>query len=471
MSAIKTSQGKYGKGTLQSNNLVENALKYPQIHAKMIQLYPQYSLTYLTEGTGRVKAFELSNEEWGADRYEWFMRGRKNKPTTVIEILSGVGTSELELRVNENYLNPWDVCKTKTQKLVIVEGDVQGSGPYIIKIKALNGNAATGTRDVLTAADIPNGSSLMMTSNLHVEKSKQGYSNLGYPDKYINYLSKHRRGMTVSGDVLGDVTWIESAKGGKLWYFTAETEVEEQFFKQIDNWRLYGRNTMKTDGTPLFYMDGKPMIAGDGLIAQIEGINDVSVGSNDDFNKANLTQYMSYLTTKSTDFKNNRWMVFGGAKAERLWHSVFEASLYDKGNVITPQADLAKGNPITLGGNFTSYRFGTNVVTFTRLATFDDDTLHSERDSDGDLLESSRMIWMNMGQIDNESNITIATKKGLQGNRALIKKYIPGMVNPFNIAPSALAMNSSDGFDVEWLNHSGIIIKNPYACGQWIRTQ
>lgn len=470
MSAIKTFSGKYGKGTLQSNNLVENALKFPQIHAKMIQLYPQYSLTYLTEGTGRVKAFDLKNEEWGADRYEWFMRGRKNKPTTAVEILSGANTSDIEVRINENYLNPFDVVKTKTGKLCIVDGEVQGSGPFVVRLKSINGNTNTGTRDVITAIDIPNGSQLSLYSNLQVEKSKQGYSNLGYPDKYINYLSKHRRGMTVSGDVLGDVTWIESAKGGKLWYFTAETEVEEQFFKQIDNWRMYGRNTMKLDGTPLFTMDGKPMIAGDGLIAQIEGINDYSFNNSSDFNRQNLAAYISYLTTKSTDFQNNKWMVFGGAKAERMFHDTFESSIMNTGNVIVPLGDLSSGKPITLGGNFTGYRFATNTITFTRIATFDDDTLHSERDSDGDLLESSRMIFVNMGQIENESNITIATKKGLSGNRALIKKYIPGMVNPFNIAPSALASNSSDGFDVEWLNHSGIIIKNPYGCGQWIRT-
>jgi hypothetical protein len=470
MSGIKTFSGKYGKATIQSNNFVENMLKHPQIHAKMIQLYPQYALTYLTEGTGRVKAFDLKNEEWGSDRYEWFMRGRKNKPTTAIEILSGVGTSEVEVRIQENYLNPQDIVKTKSGKLCIVEGEIQGSGPYVVKLKAINGNINTGTRDVINATDITGGSQLSKISNLHVEKSRQGYGNVGYPDKYINYLSKHRSGMTISGDSMGDVTWIEGKNGSKLWYFTAEQEVEEAFFKQIDNWRMYGRNTMKLDGTPLFTMDGKPMIAGDGLLAQIEGINDYSFSSNSDFNKENLTAFMSYLTTKSNDFKDNKWVVFGGAKAERLWHTTMEASLYTDGNVITQQGDLAKGNPITLGGNFNGYRFGSNLVTFTRLATFDDDTLHSERDSDGDLLESSRMVWMNMGQIENESNITIATKKGLVGNRAMIKKYIPGMVNPFSIASSAIASNSGDGFDVEWLNHSGIIVKNPYSCGQWIRT-
>lgn len=470
MAAIKTTTGRYGKATLESNNLVQNALKYPQIYAKMIRLYPQYSLTYLTEGTGRTKAFDLKNEEWGADRYEWFMRGRKNKPTTAVEILSGAGTAELEVKVNENYLNPNDVVKTKSGKLCIVEGELQGSGPFVVKIKSINGNAATGTRDVITATDIPAGSQLSLMSNLFGEKSKQGYGNLGFPDKYINYLSRHRRALTVSGDVLGDVTWIENGKGGRLWYFTAEQEVEEQFFKTIDNWRWYGRNTMKTDGNPLFTLDGRPMVAGDGVLAQIEGINDYTFSGNSEINKNNLKSYISYLTTKANDFKDNHWMVFGGAKAEKLFHDAFESLAYDQSNVIIPYGDLAKGTEITLGGNFTGYRFNTNKISFTRVATFDDDTLHSDRDSDGDLLESSRMVFMNVGQIDNESNITIATKKSLTGNRALIKKYIPGMVNPFNIAPSALAANSSDGFDVEWLNHSGIIIKNPYACGQWVRT-
>ena len=471
MPAIKTTTGRYGKSTLQSNNLTENALKAPLIYSKMIQLYPQYSLTYLTEGTGRVKAFDLKNETWGSDRYEWFMRGRKNKPTTVVGILSGAGTSEVEVRVNENYVNPFDVVKTKTGKLCIVVGEVMGSGPFVVKLQAINGNANTGTRDVLSAADIPAGSALNLISNLHYEKSKQGYGNIGFPDKYINYLSKHRRGMTVSGDALGDVTWIESPKGGKLWYFTAEAEVEEQMYKTIDNWRWYGRNTMKVDGTPLFTLDGKPMIAGDGMLAQIEGINDYTFSSSNEVNENRLTEYIQYLTTKCQDFKNNHWIVFGGMKAELMFHQSMKSLLYEKGNVITPYGDLASGKEITLGGNFVGYRVGTNLVTFTRVSTFDDETLHQERDEDGDLLESSRMVFMNVGKIENESNITIAVKASPFGNRAMIKKYIPGIVSPFDMNPSSISPNSGDGFDVEWFNHSGIIIKNPYGCGQWIKTK
>lgn len=468
MAAIKTFKGTYGDNTLEANSLVKNQLLYPQIYSKMIRMYPQYSLTYLTEGTGRVKQFDMTTEEWGSDKYEWFMKGRQNKPLTGVEVLSGIGTSEVTVRVNEKYANPFDVLKTKSGKLVIVEGEAQGSGPFVYKIKSINGDQLTGTRAVLTAADLPAGSKLNMISNLHYEKSKQGYGNIGFPDKYINYMSKHRRGFTVTGDVLGDVTWIENSKGNKLWYFTAESEIEEQFFKMIDNWRMYGRNTMKTDGTPLFYMDGKPMIAGDGLIAQIEGINDYQFSSNDAVDRKSLKDYIQYLTTRSKDFKNNKWVVLGGAKAERLFSDAMEDLAYDN-NVMIPVGDLASGKPIMLGGNFTGYRYGSNTLTFTRIASFDDDTLHQEVDSDGDLLESSRMIFLNVGQIEDESNITIAVKKSLKGNRGILKKYIPGMIDPFN-PNSVYGMNGSDGFDVEWLNHSGLVIKNPYGCGQWVRT-
>lgn len=468
MPAIKTTQGTYGKATLQSNNLTENAMKYPQIYAKLIQLYPQYSLTYLTEGTGRVKQFDLKTEEWGSDRYEWFMRGRKMQPTTVQTILSGEGTQFVEVRVNENYLNPNDVVRLKNGKMAMVTTEIQGSGPYVLSLRSITGNSATGTVSGITSADLPNGFELKYLSNLQVEKSKQGYGNLGFPDKYINYLSKHRRALTVSGDFLGDVTWIESPKGGKMWYFTAEQEIEEQMLKTIDNWRWYGRNTMKVDGTPLFSVDGKPMIAGDGLIAQIEGINDYTYSGSNEVSKNRLSEYIMYLTTKAKDFRNNHWVVIGGMKAELMWHQAMESLTYDKGNILLGYGEIAK--PITLGGNFVGYRVGTNVITFTRVATFDDDTIHTERDEDGDLLESSRMIFMPMGTIDNESNITIAVKKSLTGNRGMIKKYIPGIVSPFDMNLGSVAPNSGDGFDVEWFSHSGLIIKNPYACGQWIRT-
>jgi hypothetical protein len=468
MALFNVSKGKYGKANLKDNSLTENALQKPEIYAAMIRLRDQYGFTYLTEGTGRVKMFETEQTEWGNNTLEWYIKGRGERPSTVAgAIQSGSGTSKFVLPVAENYLNKKEVVKFENGYMAFITGEAQGSGPYFYPFEIITIDESTGLQLTVTNADIPVGTQISVYSNLNEERSKEGFGTISFPDKYKSFLSIHRRSLTVSGSGLQNVAWVTNTKNRQsMWYFEAEDEVEKQMLQHMDRWRLYGRKTISADGKPFVNYAGKPVWAGDGVFAQIEGINDWSVNNDDEINRDNLADYISHLATKSTDFDNNHWVVMTGARGANLWHKYFEASMVDNGNMCY---SYVHGKPIEMGGNFTSYRVGTNTISIVRAAIFDDENIHSKRDSNGYLLESSRMVFMNYGKIDKESNIMIGVRKGAQGNRGLIKKYIPGMADPFNLKMGSLATNSNDGFDVEWLSESGVVIKNPYACGQWIR--
>ena len=70
--------GSYGKETIENNSLVTNLLKYPEISKALIRQFPQYSLTYFLEGTGRFAKEELI----GDNAFKWAILGRLNRPST-----------------------------------------------------------------------------------------------------------------------------------------------------------------------------------------------------------------------------------------------------------------------------------------------------------------------------------------------------------------------------------------------------
>lgn len=468
MALFNISKGKYDKSVLKENSLVQNALERPDVYSAMIRLRDQYGFTYLTEGTGRVKMLETKQTEFGNKSVEWYIKGIGEKPSTVAgAIQSGSGTKTIVLPLNEDLLNPKEIVKLHSGKMCIVKSEAFGSGPFMYELECITYDEDAMKQATITQADCPVGSQVSIYSNLNEEKSKKGYGTISFPDKYTQYMSIHRRELTISGSALGNIAWVENTKTkARLWYFEAEDEVERQMYQHVDRWRVYGERTVDSNGVAFVNYEGKPIIAGDGILKQISGINDWTYANDSDINRKNLSDYIGYLASKSKDFDNNHWVVLTGMRGQTIFHQLFENSMIENGNFAY---SYAHGKPIEMGGNFTSYRVGTNTISLVRAAIFDDEMRHSQRDSDGNLLESSRMVFLNYGKIDNESNIMIGVKKSLYGNRGMIKRYVPGMVDPFNIKASAISSNLSDGFDVGWLSESCAMIVNPFACGQWKR--
>ena len=69
---MKFHSGTYGKETQESNALVTNLLKYPEIAKTLIRQYPQYSLNYFLDGTGRFAKEELIGE----NAFRWPMKNK-----------------------------------------------------------------------------------------------------------------------------------------------------------------------------------------------------------------------------------------------------------------------------------------------------------------------------------------------------------------------------------------------------------
>jgi len=455
---MKFHSGTYGKETQESNALVTNLLKYPEIAKTLIRQYPQYSLNYFLDGTSRFAKEELIGE----NAFRWPILGRLNRPSTCTGVLvgTGLGNSIFTVEFEENYFNPNDVVRFADESQAIVMGEpVPSVGGYTFSF-ILQTNEPLA---VITAAAVVAGLTANTVGSAFPEGSDRGFENHVYPDWYINHIGIARKSKSITGSALTDVTWIEN-NGQRVWFFTDEKLMREEFLyqKELDSW--YSTSTMDANGvSTVIGTDGKPIVKGDGVLRQIDAANVDTY--NGQLTEKRLTDFLAQLQL-NTGNQNAHWMVFTGTAGKVAFHEAMKDLVYPAGNLVY---DAEVGADTEIGVNFTSYNALGSRLTLVHNSLFDDPNLHGNNIDpvSGFPKESFRMVFLDMGTTDGVSNIERKVKGAAGIDRGMIIKYISGMVNPFNQG-SMEAANSRDAFTCEILCESGIIVRNPLSCGQLV---
>lgn len=455
---MKFSSGTYGKDTIESNSLVNNLLKFPEIAKTIIRQYPQYSLNYFVDGTSRFAKEELI----GDNSFRWAIQGRLNRPSTCTGVIvgTGVGFTTFTVEFEENYLNPNDIVRFSDENQAIILGEpVVSAGGYTFTMVLQTNDAAAN----IAAAAVAAGKTVNTTGSAFPEGSERGYENHVYPDWYINHIGIARKSISITGSAATDVLWVENG-GQKLWFFKAEQDTRDEFMyqKELDSW--YSTSTMDANGnSTVIGLDGKPIVKGDGILRQIDAANVDTY--NGILTEKRLTDFLAQLKL-NTGNKNSHWMVFTGTGGQVAFHEAMKGLVYPAGNLVY---DAAVGKETEIGVNFTSYNALGCRLTLVSNALFDDPNLHGNNIDpvSGMPKESFRMVFLDMGTTNGVSNIERKVKGAGGINRGMIVKYITGMINPFD-QKSMMAANSRDAFVVEYLCESGIIVRNPLSCGQLI---
>ena len=455
---MKFHSGTYGKETQESNALVTNLLKYPEIAKTLIRQYPQYSLNYFLDGTSRFAKEELIGE----NAFRWPILGRLNRPSTCTGVLvgTGLGNSIFTVEFEENYFNPNDVVRFADESQAIVMGEpVPSVGGYTFSF-ILQTNEPLA---VITAAAVVAGLTANTVGSAFPEGSDRGFENHVYPDWYINHIGIARKSKSITGSALTDVTWIEN-NGQRVWFFTDEKLMREEFLyqKELDSW--YSTSTMDANGvSTVIGTDGKPIVKGDGVLRQIDAANVDTY--NGQLTEKRLTDFLAQLQL-NTGNQNAHWMVFTGTAGKVAFHEAMKDLVYPAGNLVY---DAEVGADTEIGVNFTSYNALGSRLTLVHNSLFDDPNLHGNNIDpvSGFPKESFRMVFLDMGTTDGVSNIERKVKGAGGIDRGMIIKYIPGMVDPFD-QKSMKAANSRDAFTCEILCESGIIVRNPLSCGQLV---
>ena len=506
--------GTYGAGTTAENALNTALLQYPEIARTLISQYPRYAATYLLERTGRY----AKEKVLGDNSFEWKVMGRYNAPTYMTGHFSttGVGAFTAAASVTTttgviiddadangdqfylicddttagrtgNFLNKWDMVRFQSGATALVIEDpvanTSGSAAttdYVVKFEMVGAHDGTSVVAGLKTADITD-EAIVASIGSAFPNGSDGADvgeNWVYPSTHTNWLTTMRKKCSVTGKDLTDVTWIEN-NGSKLWYFTREQQMMDEFMYQQELQRWYGRRSTSDTSVqrPSAYSHSSlgtsgtmasSVVTGDGLLAQINSSNQASY-SMGSLTEDIITEFIAKISLNANSAEGNEWVVFTGTEGRLAFHRAMKDLL------VAPAGSMGGGSmkgvngDVSLGANFTSYSALGNKITVAHCPVFDDPNLHSTAggtNSFGDnrLKESAKMVFMDFGKTSGISNVELITK-GAEGiNRSMIKKYVAGMVNPYD-QKAMLAANADDKFECHVLSESGIVVRNPLSCG------
>ena len=445
----------YSSDNIQTNSLTANLIKYPEISKVLIQQFPQYSLTYFTEGLGRY----AKDVKIGDRQYEWKVLGRTQHTATLgaaITANSGAhsgnaGPTTFSVTISSAAdVNDQDILRTPDGTMLLVESK---SGATLT-VRAMSGDAS-----YAGVPAVANGSQLAVVGSAFEEGSTGAGQSHYFPSTFRNYTTIMRKSKTITGSALTDISWIEN-NGSRLWFFTDEQVCLRKFMYEQEVLRWYGTRTVNVDSGTAY----ANAFAGDGLLAQIDSGNQSTYTTT--LTEAAIINFLASLK-HSSGVMDNEWVVHTGIEGLRQFDQAMKTFYVTGAGSLHYDAD--KGMSIELGGNFRTYHALGDKITLVHNPIFDDPKIHTAASGfsaplSGLPKESGKFVFLNMGKVDGASNIEIVSKAAEGVDRGFITKYVPGMVNPFD-QKSMIASSSTDGFTVEYLSESGIVVRDPLSCG------
>ena len=462
------------------NSLVANMLKYPEIAKKIIELYPRYSMTYLLERLG----FGASEKVIGANAFEWKTMERYKQPA-VLDVADSTDRSAGDVVTYKiaSAEAAGEYCHLSVNDVVRI--DTSGTTGLVTAVGTAN-TGTDGQTDVTIKLLQGFNDNLTTDTKFGVIGSAFGQGSLGdevgemyaYPSTHRNHLTLSRRKCKINGIDLHDVTWVEH-NGHRLWYFTKEQQMTDQFMYELELNRWFGKSSVPgdTSSNAISYPGdaGSPTsgfpVMGDGIIAQIDSGNvfNYTAGALSD---NILLETLASLSLNALRPTGNEYVVFTGMAGMVSFQKAMKAFVGTTANGVNqgssgPMMVDKAGQDVSVGVNFTTYHALGNKLTVVHNPCFDDPniaTLSSGIGGFGAAELSATMVFMDMSVQDGVANVELIAKGAEGYNRNYVKKYVPGMINP-NDPSSLMAANGNDTFECHILSESGVIVRNPLSCG------
>lgn len=479
MAKIKIVEGRFADDCVQEQNLTENQVKFPAIK-EVIQYAEQRQLsTLIASGYGQTdqaigkipsKLGVIPKDKLiGDTAYRYAVQGRIQQASV---ILGQVGASEsngtFQLRMKDNYLTPGMISLFYDGTQARVQGLPTGSsGNYIYTFQTVDGVQF----DYSTAVTPQDGEKTTFGSYTGFpEKSLRGYSRQHFPEMYINHLTIQRKTIAISGTAATDVIWVHYGEE-KGWYFKMERDARLQMMMEDEVQKWFGKSTMKnTDGTlrttpTITDPDtGNGVIMGDGIIEQIDGINNVEgSGVNGEATLDDINDLMTTLEKRSNATNKKVWYVVTGTDGYTNFQSLMKnegASFYNITYNIN-QSNMVGGNDVAVGSNFFRYNYAGNQIVVIKHPLFDDEERFPERGSDGKILQSSMMVFLDMGEVNGTPNLEILGKGAFNINRTFVDKYLNGLTG----MDLGNVVSGVDALEYHMLKDNGVFIYNTRSCG------
>lgn len=426
-------------------------------------------LQYLTKGMGRTK--EINNRE-----YEWQLMGEIEKSVPVVENVDslnttpGIGHTTFRVKLAEEWFAKGEILIPDDRDFPCrVMLDPVSDGDGFIYTLALN----TADSEAFMPTELLEPGKQFSKDFSAVEEFSDysGITNYASPFTMRNKTTTMRKEYSITGSASTDVMVIamKDPKSGKtsfLWEDYQRWVAMCQWHYEVERSLFYSKFNTSADGvTRMAGPNGRSVHIGAGLREQIAPANKRNYTR---LTEKIIRDFIHDLSYNTIATGQRKFVCLTGEFGMDLFDQAMKASAAEF-QLVDSVFITGKGQELTLGGQFTTYK-GLNgtEITLKHLPLYDDPVhnrkLHPETKRP---LESYRMTFLDFGMYDGESNIVKVSKK----DRDLSMWHTAGSVDPdagHSKSPSTLRSNNKDGYTVHFLSECGIMIKNPMACGELI---
>lgn len=448
----------------------------PNLPAKTIRLFPQNSISMLTEGLGEIYDIKAKSDNFlglNENSYKWKLRGHQlPKVRFAARSTGGAITAGSTLGLNvqpfviafeSSYYNPRDIVKLEDGSMVYVLSEAsfitEGKFEYTVKLNTNDPTSSVAT-DFLVA-----GKTSGPAGNAYPELSDRGYMNAGMAaEEWINYLTKVRYDWSWSADAAATKYLIEdtvnqNGKPMKLNYITDQlwmNALEQYHFKKEMD-LIYGRTTMDARGRCWLQDEkGQDIVKGDGLLAQMDRSCKQTYTS---MNINLIEDILTDMSLKMPKRTGNTVLMTTGAQGYKDFGRIMRAE--HKGSWVPDGASAyvqTKNGKIQLGAEYGSYLFQGNRLIVSANNVFDHPANVSANDAEGRFLESSKLLFIDMATYDGQKNIQLIAKDG----RSFVTGELDG-IGGQDGKTSGKVSTLLDGSAKSIVGTLGVVMHNPYS--------
>ncbi|PLX03474.1 MAG: hypothetical protein C0594_10380, partial [Marinilabiliales bacterium] len=375
------------------------------------------------------------------------------------------------LKMKDNYLQPDMNAIFYNGKMARVQGFRSAPGYYIYTFQTFPGDTFSWSTWVGAQ---PGAKTLFGGYTTHGERSLKGFGRSHYPDQYINHMTIQRKGAAITGDANAErILWYMIQKGDQMskgWLYWIEMQARAQFLLEDEFQKWWGKSTMKDSLGNLLTTPsmsdpetGMPITAGDGLIEQIKGANDLEASGSDGLAEWDDFSDLIREVKKHTNDTGGRlfYIVTGADGMENVHNKALSHGItnYNLTQNITQSNKPGGGTP-SIGFNFQTLNILGQTLVFVENPMMDDAEKFPRRLSNGRLAMSNTYYLVDASRNETgRPNIEIRTRGRRGVNRNMVYYYLNGMTG------DGKPMTAVDAKEFQMLKENMFVIYNTKSCG------
>lgn len=450
---IKISQGFENPNDLSTQeSLIQTLLQKPEFADTLYQAFPWYSLM----STSGIAFNDLSVMYIGDRQFRYSVLPRSDNPLTYLSSSgTGAGGSVFTITCLEAYGQPNHIFRDENGQMLQIQsrGAIQNGAYWNYDVKLFGDTAGTATFTAPSAQ-----SKIGAVIGAFEEGSQRGYGTIMYPDWLTNYTGIFRDEYKITRSAMTSTTWL-TVGDARFWIPGSMSDFQRFFAgdggflykKEKAFWTLV--TTMDDNGVCHQFIDGKPIIAGNGFMQQI------SNAQTSTYTQATFDENWIHDALAMFTYNAGVGEAIIDIHTGSGGYSLFQKSMklyMDRRMRYTSGGDEVR--VVKVGEKVTVFYINDAYITVYKNPILSDPNLFTKRDPSGFPAESFNFYLVENTQADGIPTLQRIAKK----NSNLIMSEIPGIGR-------AVASTGFDGTTYEALSEDMLVVRKPNKIGKWIK--